>query len=345
MVSEHMRKPCGRRVQRPLRVALVMISLETFSLVSPIRSMAVPEVDTKWDRPELQDVSAHLARPSDERYHFGRYRPGHHLFRDVGQGLQDLWVDTVLNRSRGLFAIESGAFDGEFESHTLFLETARQWQCLLIEGNPVLVQELLTKHRKCHVLHGCLSTTGRVETVRYNLRGVWSGIAEHGDVPFSVKGQWRRQVKGNRTHWSLRGFGGTASVRCYPLDMVLQALGRTVVDFWALDTEGSETAILEHTDFSAVEFGVVSVEHNLDPDRRDRIETLLSRHGLERVATDYRDDIFASRRYFQRRGLAFPGPSLRVPSLIPIRSGGKAVQASELVRQIRESYMQGKATS
>merc|ERR1719215_2506603 len=120
-------------------------------------------------------------------------------------------------------------------------------------------------------------------------------------------------------HPSMRGGGATARVECFPLHSVLKALGRSVVDFWALDTEGSEADIIEHTDFESVEFGVVSVEvhHDLKAGRRARVEQLMVARGFERIALDHRDALFASRRYFAKRGLPFPS----CPPLCPHELG------------------------
>ena len=43
---------------------------------------------------------------------------------------------------------------------------------------------------------------------------------------------------------------------------MLAALGRSDVDFWSLDIEGAEGAVLEATDFEAVKVGVMTIEMN-----------------------------------------------------------------------------------
>merc|ERR1712137_1380241 len=102
----------------------------------------------------------------------------------------------------------------------------------------------------------------------------------------------------------------------------MQALNRTTIDYWSLDTEGSEASILSATDFKSIEVGVITVEHNNDRVSKDKIFRVLTAAGMERVVQGGQDDYYASRQYFQRRGLTFPGsvapsssPSPPLPSI------------------------------
>ena len=60
------------------------------------------------------------------------------------------------------FFIECGAFDGERYSNTLTLERDLGWQGLLIEGNPLLKRQIMSKKRKAYFLPNCLSATTEV---------------------------------------------------------------------------------------------------------------------------------------------------------------------------------------
>lgn len=55
-------------------------------------------------------------------------------------------------------------------------------------------------------------------------------------------------------------------VTCHPLVDILAACRRngTTIDYFSLDTEGSEAAILATIDFTRIRFGVITVEHNND---------------------------------------------------------------------------------
>lgn len=58
------------------------------------------------------------------------------------------------------------------------------------------------------------------------------------------------------------GSGADISVNCWPLASMLRVLGVQRVDFWSLDTEGSEAAILAATDFDSLDIRVILVEVN-----------------------------------------------------------------------------------
>ncbi len=55
------------------------------------------------------------------------------------------------------------------------------------------------------------------------------------------------------------------------------------IDYLSVDTEGTESEILEAFDFTRWEVAAVTVEHADNSARRDRVHSLLTTHGFERV--------------------------------------------------------------
>jgi len=98
------------------------------------------------------------------------------------------------------------------------------------------------------------------------------------------------------------------TVPAYPVNAIMAQLERTTIDYWSLDIEGAEADILQNTDFSVLEVGVITVEHNGDESRRARIQQTLVRNGFERLSGhwEYQDDYYANRAYFAKRGLQLP---------------------------------------
>jgi len=223
----------------------------------------------------------------------------------VGQVGQDKWVDQVLQKQTGLFVVESGANNGLSHSNSIFFETSRHWECLLVEANPYLIEKLLALHRKCHVLRAGLSFNSQVGSFPFELDGALGGFtasmsAEHKQRADREQREGRFWMKGEQ------GSGNTINLTTFPFNMVLEALGRRTVDYWSLDTEGSELGILEGVDFSKVEVGVMTVEHNNDQTAKAGILKRLQAAGLERVVAGIQDDYYANRRYFEKRQLPFP---------------------------------------
>ena len=58
--------------------------------------------------------------------------------------------------------------DGERSSNTLWLETKRQWNGLLVEVDPYYYTQLRGKARTSHSINACIS--GQVDKVGYNER-------------------------------------------------------------------------------------------------------------------------------------------------------------------------------
>lgn len=250
---------------------------------------------------ELEALRARLVGPSSEEYALQGFDKHPRYNGQVGQ---DKWVDEVFQKREGLFVLESGANDGRTHSNSLFLEVARRWDCLLVEANPFLADTVLSLHRKCHLLSGGLSITGAASSFPFLLAGPLGGIRSEMETDGRAKGEiaaGKPWMKGEQ------GSGKVVDVPCFPLRSIMQALNRTTIDYWSLDTEGSEAAILQATDFSHLEIGVMTVEHNGDAQKRAAVARTLSAHGVERVMRGGQDDYFASPEYFRRRGWKFPG--------------------------------------
>ena len=58
---------------------------------------------------------------------------------------------------RGGFYVESGAFDGERSSNTMYLERERGWTGLLVEMDPYFYTQLIGKSRRSWSINACLS--------------------------------------------------------------------------------------------------------------------------------------------------------------------------------------------
>ena len=76
---------------------------------------------------------------------------------DFSQRNQSLIIDDVLNKKRNGFLIEAGAYDGEFQSNSLFFEMQRNWTGLLIEPVPSFFEKILTKNRKMFKINACIA--------------------------------------------------------------------------------------------------------------------------------------------------------------------------------------------
>eukprot|EP00747_Dinoflagellata_sp_TGD_P125723 gnl/TRDRNA2_/TRDRNA2_174194_c1_seq9.p1 gnl/TRDRNA2_/TRDRNA2_174194_c1~~gnl/TRDRNA2_/TRDRNA2_174194_c1_seq9.p1 ORF type:complete len:446 (+),score=55.07 gnl/TRDRNA2_/TRDRNA2_174194_c1_seq9:109-1446(+) len=223
---------------------------------------------------------------------------------------QDAWVDSVLNLTGATgamdpFVVESGANDGRSISNSLFFETARNYSCLLVEANPHLIPKILSLNRKCYLLAAGLSITGEIDSFPFMLAGPIGGILS--TMPANHQARARGETKAKRAHMAgEQGSGKVVNVSAFPLHMVMRALGRKTIDYWSLDTEGSEEAIIKATDFSEIEVGVMTVEHNGDSSAKNRIQVALEQRGMKFIRDEGADSYYANPQFFARRGLQLP---------------------------------------
>jgi hypothetical protein len=205
---------------------------------------------------------------------------------------QDKILRPILSKVGKGFFVESGAKDGEEASNTLSYELQYGWTGLLIEPNPKTFSGIARKHRHAYAYNGCLSPSGKAGTLRFDVVGL-GGTSHISDT-------------------------GGYTVKSQPLHALMEAIGRSTVDFWSLDIEGSESAVLHSTDFSKVEVGVLLIEMNKNGANNDGIREVMQREGFQDIGhsnynegpgqAGWLDHIFVNPKYFLKRGLAVPVP-------------------------------------
>ena len=77
---------------------------------------------------------------------------------------------------------------------------------------------------------------------------------------------------------------GFTDVQCFPFESYMRALNVSTVDYFSLDVEGLELAILRTIDFNAFNILTLSVEFIHDVEGKDAIETFMKEKGY-RVET------------------------------------------------------------
>jgi hypothetical protein len=219
------------------------------------------------------------------------------------QAGQDKIVDELLQGATGLFFVESGGYDGEEHSNSLFFEHKRGWRGMVIEPNPHLYAQILGKHRHCMTVNAAISPHDHFAQLPFVLAGPLGGLAS----TLSEKHQQRlRSEISAKKSWmdGDLGSGKTIMVPSYPLEWLLEAANQKsfVVDYWSLDTEGSEPQILRATNFSRIRVGVMSIEHNGEEDKQRGIRDAMVSTGLVLYRDIGFDYIYVNPTYFRERG-------------------------------------------
>lgn len=189
---------------------------------------------------------------------------------------QDLFVLEILGGMRAGYFLDAGASNGLQGSNTRLLESSFGWKGICVEPNAAMFRELV-RNRSCICLHCCLyDREGSVDFLE--AAGVYGGIMQEYD-PGHLR--FTRQVLAD--HWPQGAGPPTVQKEARTLRSVLRQAGAPpVIDYWSLDTEGSELAILRSFPFDDYRFRVLTVEHNDTPVRED-IRQFLESRGYTRV--------------------------------------------------------------
>ncbi len=276
-----------------------------------MRLASMPNVAT-WPVPGPIQSEQDLARqfrvqrgaftpPSWTAYNFVRFA-GRKGTYHRSQSNQSEMVDELLAQLRGGFFVESGAFDEEQLSNSLFFEQARNWTGLLVEANPRLFAIGKLKHRRCYRINAALSTSSAPRAMPFVMLGSLGGLqaTQKNRLEYRTNPEVSRD-RGNVVR--VPTYSLSRLVRAVPEALTHSALGEARwVDYWSLDVEGAELRILRTTNFTDVRFGVMTVEVN---GVGGAICRIVARNGFA-LADLPGEPIFFDPNYFRWRGLRPP---------------------------------------
>jgi FkbM family methyltransferase len=206
----------------------------------------------------------------------------------ISQFGQDHLVLELLGGLRGGFFLDTGAADGITVSNTLLLEKEFGWGGVCVEPDDRFF-EALVRNRQCQCVHCCLHD--REGSVDFLEAGTLGGIFDDYHprllahavdayrLPLDEEGRPRTVQKHTRTLRSLLRMAGAPRV----------------IDYWSLDTEGSELKLLQSFPFDEHVFNVLTVEHNHMPVRAE-IRAFLAQRGYEFVCEIGVDDCYIAAR-------------------------------------------------
>ena len=204
------------------------------------------------------------------------------------QYLQDVVLDRWLfeGMTGGTF-IDIGAHDGITLSNSYFFEAVRGWHGICIEPNPKVFAELAA-NRRCTTLNCCISNrSGTVPFLQISgYSEMLSGIILNYDPEHRA-----------RIEQEIAQFGGSSEViplKASTLNDVAAEAGFAEVHYLSIDTEGSELAILEATDFGALFVHAITVECNFDHVKAHMM-SLMDEQGFDMAQTLGHDLLFINR--------------------------------------------------
>lgn len=198
--------------------------------------------------------------------------------RSQAQNFQDVWILFETGFKKNGYYVEFGATDGLSLSNSYLLSKEFGWKGILAEPNPVW-HENLFKNRTDEntvISYQCVYTeTGKTLDFLAVEEAGLSTIKGFGDDDeHSIRRKDNEVIEVT-----------TVSL----LDLLVQHNAPSYIDYISVDTEGSEYEILSH--FFSVnknyEIGAFTVEHNFNPDIRDKIFKLMEDNGYARKFPEF----------------------------------------------------------
>jgi hypothetical protein len=206
---------------------------------------------------------------------------------------QDRFVIEWLRGMRHGYFLDTGAAEGIDASNTYVLERELGWRGLCVEPNERAFRQLV-QNRRVTCENVCLYS--RVADLPFLEAGHLGGLVDE-----FATGQLDFVVATKRLALRADGLPAFVTKRTETLRSLLDRVGAPrVIDYWSLDTEGSELALLESFPFDRYQFNVLTVEHNGLP-VREPIRALLEARGFERVTSLVIDDCYVRTAAFPHR--------------------------------------------
>jgi FkbM family methyltransferase len=180
-------------------------------------------------------------------------------------------------KKRGIY-LELGALDGRFFSNTLWFEHALAWSGVLVEGSPMVFEELKLNrggNPNNVLVNAVVCEEGKVVKFAHP-----SANSNRANIVAANAGAGITGVIPERSH-DVFGLRMTTALTCKPLSAILGEAGVRHVDFFSLDCEGAELAVLETLDFDAVKVLVIMIEQKGENPAKDgAVRALMGRHGF-----------------------------------------------------------------
>jgi FkbM family methyltransferase len=186
---------------------------------------------------------------------------------------QDKWVLEKLNYKKNGFFIDSGAYRSQNLSNTYVLEKDFGWNGICIEPQPNLYKEL-SENRKCTVVKCTLDD--KIGEANFIYADGLSGILEN-MCAFDYNRVSNLPEYRNKNLKELTKKTSTVLIS----DILEEYKAPEIIDYWSLDTEGSEYPILKSFPWHKHKVILLTVEHNQGEPHCSNVRNYMSELGYE----------------------------------------------------------------
>ncbi|MEN2786957.1 FkbM family methyltransferase [Sphingomonas qilianensis] len=222
----------------------------------------------------------------------------------ISQYGQDLFVLEILFGQRGGFFLDSGASDGVKFSNTLLLEKYYGWQGICVEPNSKFFRQL-EHNRNCPCINVCFYDTNGSADFLEDALALGGILAEYAPDHLAYA-QASFKLKTDK-----QGLLPTVPKATRTIRSVLQQYDAPrIIDYWSLDTEGSELTLLKSFPFDEYSFRILTIEHNWLPQRKE-IREFLAGAGYRFITPLGCDDCYVREKDYRHVLEALAGAAWR----------------------------------
>lgn len=200
-------------------------------------------------------------------------------FASQGGEDRDLYNAFFCNKTGGHF-VEMGALNGIWLSNTIFFEEQMKWSGMLIEGSPESAKKLVQNRQNVQnkIVSGAVCPDGQN----------FLDLVDEGFAP--TRGDPNVMSNDFKNDWDAEKLK-TVRVPCRPLSALLKEYmaqsGADHIDFFSLDVEGGELAVLKTFDFEVpVNVWVIEMDGG-NKEKDEAVRQLLREHDYVKSTKNF----------------------------------------------------------
>jgi FkbM family methyltransferase len=206
---------------------------------------------------------------------------------------RDLLIFLSDNFKQNGYFLEFGAHNGLFRSNTYILEKFFNWTGLLCEPMPLAYEQCKKNRPNSVVTNDCIWSKTN-ELLEFREVNISSGLST---IKVFMDSDTKAEDRKHGIDYKVK----TISL----LDFLDKYNSPTLIDYFSIDTEGSEFYILNSFDFSKYKFNFINCEHN-HTKSREKLYNLLTSNGYTRMhpeSSKHNDWYIRNEWYYQNKKL------------------------------------------
>ena len=195
------------------------------------------------------------------------------------------YIENIIKyRQNGIF-VEIGGYDGITGSNTYFLEKNLNWDGIIVECNPTLVEKC-RKNRSCIICDNALYINDNeiIDFIVPMGNEIVGGKEQLGGILKEIKKESLIAFKDSYKKYK------KIQVKTININTLLKNKNIYNIDYLSIDVEGAELSILKSWDFDKYKVHFLTIEHGNVQHYKDKIYQFLTNKGFKLHRNNKWDD-------------------------------------------------------